>query len=387
SICITIEEYCPALHTDDCSGWAHFVAVSRYVKLESPDDITVSIEVLAPFGYTDDMYFLGDDRTLITEGFINTEERETITEDEAIELGSAEMTQMNYEYVDVTVAYDKYEDMWRVEFLSSETEETVVLVYIRSNGVTEAIVTENNVETDSIKDEADPTEYSFEDDLKNLSHDNIIPFIEKYRKNYRSSILEIDGKSYGRVISSSDSPEDAVSVCTSHFTSEHHSEVTITKNTVVECNVIYESELFYGIYVKWEHFSGDSAGVRKSYYDENVISFKKSVADITAGNSIYNDRQSYNIITDDGGSIEQILLFLYNEVYVDNIWMRISDILQYETVDNENEFIMHVYSYLFCGGDWDMSDEYTIVYQTIIVDKATGTVTFEEAIKLNTYYH
>lgn len=140
SICITIEEYCPALHTDDCSGWAHFVAVSRYVKLESPDDIIVSIDVLAPFSYTDDMYFLGDDRTLITEGFINTDERETITEVEAIELGYAEMTQIDFEYVGVTVSYDNYEDMWRVEFLSSQTEETVVLVYIRSNGVTEAII-------------------------------------------------------------------------------------------------------------------------------------------------------------------------------------------------------------------------------------------------------
>lgn len=245
---------------------------------------------------------------------------------------------------------------------------------------------ETTANDDVTEDTEKPSEDapSFEDDLKNLSHDNIISFIEKYRKNIRSSILNIDGQSYGRIISSSDSPEDAVNVCTRHFTSEHYSATSVSKNTVVECSVIYESELFYGIYVKWEHYSG---GNSKSYYDENVISFKKSVADITAGNSTYIDRQSYNIITDDGGSIEEILLFLYNKVYVDNIWMHIDDILQYETVDNENEFILNVYSYLFCMGDWDMADEYTIVYQTIVVDKTTGSVTFQDPIKLNTYYH
>ena len=93
------------MHTDDCSGWTHFIEVSRCVVLEDNDDITVNYHITKSFDYSVDISNLGyfKDKTLITEGFLNIEELPSITEDEAIELAKSEMTQIPFEYAEINV--------------------------------------------------------------------------------------------------------------------------------------------------------------------------------------------------------------------------------------------------------------------------------------------
>ena len=193
------------------------------------------------------------------------------------------------------------------------------------------------------------------------------------REGYRFIEWQLDGEKYGRIISSSDSLEDAVRVCTRHFTDNRYPQAI---NTVVECNVIYESDILYGINVKWELTNNGKFDGR---YEENVVSFKKNVADITVRNVIYDDVESYSICTNQEEQIKQIALYLY---YNKN---SIHHILNYETSYNDNEFIITIYAYHVIGGDWDLPSTYSFYKQTVVVDK-TGDVNFQEPIVLKTVY-
>lgn len=108
---------------------------------------------------------------------------------------------------------------------------------------------------------------------------------ETYNKLYI-----INARQYGRVVSSSSSKEDAVRVVTRHFTDERWSEYI---NIVIDCKVVTETDLLYGVYVKWEYHRYDEV----TTYDEYVILFKKEVADIVVRNVIYDDKESYIINT------------------------------------------------------------------------------------------
>ena len=208
---------------------------------------------------------------------------------------------------------------------------------------------------------------TFAENLSKVTAETVLSFLDIYQDDTYQTLYEIDGIQFGRIISSSDSAEDAVNVCTRHFTDTRYPD---TINTVVECEVIYESDLFYGVYVAWE--------VDSFRYDENVISFKKSVADITARNVVYDDEESFRICTDDEEQIRQILLYLfYDKCHPDAL-------LHCELSSSENAYCFTVYSHYISHGDWDMLDTYYFVAHPIVVDKTDGSVDFQEYIVLST---
>ena len=194
-------------------------------------------------------------------------------------------------------------------------------------------------------------------------------YLSGYKNNIYTSLYQLDGEKYGRIISSSDSPENAVSVCTRHFTDNRYDQAI---NTVVECKVIYESDILYGLYVKWE--------VNDYYYEENVISFKKSVADITVENVIYEDVVSYRICTNQEEQIEQIVLYLHFEESPFN------GILYYEKSSDDQAYTFTVHSYQVIGGDWGMPNEYRFAEQKVVVNKESGVVDFQEAVITQSVY-
>ena len=208
---------------------------------------------------------------------------------------------------------------------------------------------------------------TFVENLSKVTAETVLSFLDIYQDNTYQVLYEIDGIQFGRVISSSDSAEDAVNVCTRHFTSTRNPD---SIHTVVECEVIYESDLFYGVYVAWE--------VDTFIYEENVISFKKSVADITAYNVVYNDEESFRICTDDEEQIREILLYLFYDKCRPDV------LLHYELSSDENAYYLTMYSHYISYGDWDMLDTYYFVEQPIIIDKADGSVDFQEYIVLST---
>lgn len=194
-------------------------------------------------------------------------------------------------------------------------------------------------------------------------------YLSAYENNIYQSLYQLDGESYGRIISSSDSPEDAVSVCTRHFTDNRYDWAI---NTVVEAKVIYESDLLYGIYVKWE--------VGGYNYEENVISFKKSVADITVNNVVYGDVASYRICTDQEEQIEQIVLYLHFDVSPFN------GILYYETANDEQACTFTIHSCRVIGGDWGTPNEVQFYEQKVVVDTASGIINFQEPVMTQSVY-
>ena len=210
--------------------------------------------------------------------------------------------------------------------------------------------------------------------LDEISDNDFLSLIDSYTNRIQQSLYEINGKEYGRVIASSHSAEDAVSVCTRHFTDKRYPQ---SINTVIECKVIYESDILYGINVKWKL---TNHGKFDGQYEENVISFKKEIADITVRNVIYGDEESFRICTDQEEQINRILLYLYcNKYFLDML-------LEYEMSSIGDEYVMTIYSYDVCYGDWDMKDEYRLLKYTVVVDKATGNVNFREPIVLKTVY-
>ena len=211
------------------------------------------------------------------------------------------------------------------------------------------------------------SDLTFAENLSKVTAETVRSFLDIYQDNTYQTLYEIDGIQFGRIISSSDSAEDAVNVCTRRFTDTRHPD---TINTVVECEVIYESDLFYGVYVAWE--------VNAYIYEENVISFKKSVADITAHNVIYNDEESFRICTDDEEQIREILLYLFYDKCRPDV------LLHYELSSDENAYYLTMYSHYISYGDWDMLDTYYFVEQPIVIDKADGSVDFQEYIVLST---
>lgn len=212
----------------------------------------------------------------------------------------------------------------------------------------------------TIRERIDSFETSYEKSTE------VSDFVKENGNSIFKSLFEIDGKEYGRIISSSESAEDAVNVCTRHFTDERYPD---TANTVVECKVIYESDLFYGIYVKWSYYNFGEGAIE---YDENVISFKKDVADITVWNAQYEEENAYRLCTDQDDKIEQVVLYLFYHEHPH--WSE--GILEYETQSTEKEVIITLCSYSHGSGDWNIPDEFHFNNQVIVVDKETGKIDF-----------
>lgn len=210
--------------------------------------------------------------------------------------------------------------------------------------------------------------------LDEISDKDFLSLVDNYKNDIYQLLYEINGEKYGRIISSSDSLEDAVRVCTRHFTDNRYPQ---SINTVTECKVIYESEVLYGINVKWKL---TNHGEFDGQYEENVISFKKSVADITVRNVVYDDVESYRICTNQNEQIKQIVLYLFHDRYFGH------EILDCEMLSYGNEYIVTIYSYDVCYGDWGVSDEYRLLKHTVVVDEDNGDVNFQEPVVLKTVY-
>jgi len=138
---VTIEEYCPPVFTDDCSGWTHFIEVPREFQVPSKDSIDVNYHVIDSFSYDDDMFFLGDNKdALITKGFVNTAENPITDEEDAVDLA---LNEFNYGYDTVAPYYDKYSDVWKVSIYHKNMIEDSLRtdVYLSSSGITLAMIT------------------------------------------------------------------------------------------------------------------------------------------------------------------------------------------------------------------------------------------------------
>lgn len=209
----------------------------------------------------------------------------------------------------------------------------------------------------------------FEFQYENLSEEDFFSIVDSFDNQILNQYYNLNNLKYGRVVSSSTSTIDAVRVTTRHFTDERYS---FSINTVVDCNVIYENDILYGVNVKWKH--------DETIYEENVISFKKELADITVRNVVYNDQKSYNISTDIEQYLTSIAVYLYHEEYFT------SAILNYKLLNNEDTFKMVIYGFDVCYGDWDILDQYNITKSTFVVDKASGATYFDTQEILAIYY-
>ncbi len=201
----------------------------------------------------------------------------------------------------------------------------------------------------------------FEIDYENIS-DEELEFVAKNNPKYPYNLGLINGKQYGRVVSSSSSsPEDAIEVVTNHFTNNNY---PFSINTVVEVWIDIETEVFYGVYVKWEH---NSSG-KKSYYDEYVISFKKDIFDCRLRN-VYNDEDYFLVKTNNPDQIRQILdILYYNNTY--NISG--SKLLKSEVLETEDQFIYQSYGTRVVYGDWGMKDKVSLLKEIWTINKASG---------------
>ena len=213
-----------------------------------------------------------------------------------------------------------------------------------------------------------------ETDGEDLPTKDFSAMLEGYSNDTYRSLYELDGKKYGRIVSSSDSPEDAVRVCSRHFTDDRYPQAI---NAVVECAVIYESEILYGIHVVWEV---TCYGEPHGRYEENVISFKKSAADVTVRNVIYGDTESFALTTGQEEQAAHILMYLFYNKYPGR------SLLEYSVESTDHEYRVTAYSFAVIYGDWGVMDEYQLLKHTIVVDKTTGGVTFAEPVLLDTLY-
>ena len=137
---IIVFDFYPGMGTDDCSGWTHLITIPNHFEVSKTENINVEYYEIAPFGYVDDIYFLPKDKTVIEEGFVNTEEIAVSDDIVAKELAKKEIEKMDFEYKNVQVAYDLSKDWWRVTFYSVKNEKEYINVYIDSKGITQSII-------------------------------------------------------------------------------------------------------------------------------------------------------------------------------------------------------------------------------------------------------
>lgn len=194
-------------------------------------------------------------------------------------------------------------------------------------------------------------------------------FLAQYSDDVYRSLYTLDGLSYGRILSSAGSPEEAVGICARKFTS--------SSCTVVECEVIYESELLYGVHVEWDYFNDGEFVYR---YEENVICFKKTVADITARDAANGIEKSYRIhdLREEVQTRLALYLFFHENALV--------QLIDYEVRQEGQLLTVTVYAFDLCYGDWGIDDEYTFTKQEICIDQTDGSILFREPLELLILY-
>lgn len=168
----------------------------------------------------------------------------------------------------------------------------------------------------------------------------------KYPENFVFDKLQ----GYGRVIGSSASGEEALSVAEKRFTNSDYK--------VVENRITVETDLFYGLYVKWAHRS------EKYSYDEYVVSFKKSVY----------DAENNRFITKDKDEIKSIIDYMYySRSYNTSGFKVYSADISLE----EDKYEYTAYLLIEIGGDWGMQDELAFLKTKCYIDLTTGIMTYD----------
>lgn len=195
-----------------------------------------------------------------------------------------------------------------------------------------------------------------------LTVDELVDFHLNGAK-YPDNFIFEELNDYGRVIESSSSREDALSTATEHFNSGW--------GTTVECRLDVETDLFYGLYVKWDYRSG-GVGEPTSYYDEYVVSFKKDVY----------DAENKQFFTKDKDEIKSILDYIYysrtyqifgSKVYSSNI-----------TLEGD-KYTYTAYVLEFVGGDWGIQDALYFIRTEVRIDLTTGKMEYNKE-KVGTVY-
>lgn len=215
-------------------------------------------------------------------------------------------------------------------------------------------------------------EYHINPNPFEMISDDELEYIFKNASKYPTDMGIINGKVYGRVINSSTTKENAIEVATEYFTDVRYQFST---NIVVDTYIDIETELFYGIYVKWEH---DSAG-KKSYYDEYVISFKKNICDYTPKRLHIGSELKIIFKTNDLNIIKYVMDYLYyNDTYNIEGFILLNSIIE----ENDNEYKYTFYEIETCYGDWGLQDQVSLVKNVFIINKESGEVsTTSEVIK------
>ena len=211
-------------------------------------------------------------------------------------------------------------------------------------------------------------------DFEHIS-DEELEYIFKNHDKYPINIGYINDKHYGRIVNSSSSVDNALEEVTNHFTDNRYSFSTCN---VVEVTLDIETELFYGVYVKWEHNSfGDL-----SYYDEYVVSFKKEIYDCKVKKFI-TDTEISIFNTDDPAQIKQIMDYKY---YSKTYQILGSKLLQSEVTETENLYIYKAYGITCIGGDWGLQDTIFLIRNIWEIDKSSGEMVLSSSDTLKTIY-
>lgn len=204
-------------------------------------------------------------------------------------------------------------------------------------------------------------------DIENINFEQIsyeeLKYLYDNNSKYFSSIGQINNKKYGRIINSSSSTAAALEVAIKHFTDTRY---WYSVNTVIEVKLDIETELFYGLYVKWEH---NSEG-EKSYFDEYVISFKTDIYDCTV-KKLINDNESSIFKTADKDQIKKVLDYkcysITNQIYG-------CGIVYSEILDFDEYYTYKAYSLETVYGDWGLQDTVSMICSSYNINKTTGEI-------------
>ena len=198
-----------------------------------------------------------------------------------------------------------------------------------------------------------------EDIVVELTDDEIIDF-NANGKQYPENFIFAELQDYGRVIASASSREDAISTAREHFNSGWC--------TTVECRLTVETDLFYGLYVKWD-YRINGVGEPVSYYDEYVVSFKKNVYDF----------ENNQFFTKNADIIKSILNYTCYDHY---IWL-VNKVYSSDIIKNGDKYKYIAYGLSRVRGDWGMQDALCFLKLVVEIDLATGKTSKNvETIKL-----
>ena len=205
--------------------------------------------------------------------------------------------------------------------------------------------------------------------------DEELEYVFKYHNKYPTNMGYINGKYYGRIVSSSSSIDNAIEVVTNHFTDYRY---PFSTNSVVEVRLDTETELFYGVYVKWEH----NASGQLSYYDEYVISFKEEIIENKV-KKLITDNEYAIFKTKEPELIKQIMDYRYYNSSHDILG---SKLLYSEVVENDDAFVYKSYGTMLIGGDFGLQDEISLIKTIYKINKSTGELILSSSETIKTIF-